>query len=1165
MSAIEESENGLDINSFFETFFQEASEGKHPVDQTLERIKMRQRLFGEHFASTESFEKYVAAHPRHSVIRRRIESTVLPFPDLDRIGSENQIENLSQQSILEQYRSLVSVGYADAGDVFPEFPRIADLRALRDLLKKFPEEAELIEAEAIFSKRRFAKRWYQMTGEQWTVNNSPSLSLLTSLIAPVPANTVWTEEDCTQEARRMGHIRTAIQAPDQPDNPTALSSEPTCIFDIHDRAHEHFVNRGREHGYALDDWLKAERELAERCESRAVDETVTSVSACSIEEIYRLAGAKLLRQPSKDDDRYTFPQAQGKEGREGFGWGEVIFYDYAVMIPILERDSNLPARSLRAAKLNARFALAVFKFLDDQKLISALGGDDNVAEFKGLLERVIAQKDGDSSNFRELRREAQEMAAVCRSISRQRMLFQPPQRPDIASLITNLETALKPFVPENLKNPERELPRDGHPNSTERIESDPNSQIRIGGVKAPVLEIIDTDSVGKYPYDEVWKGGGGTGRDPRDYFVEERRDLGADREDRPEGWFGLPNTKANSMEGDFQASYGTEIRHKALRRYIQYLGDTFYKRLVALRDSAGALLGNINSINESTDVLADFTRFAEGIINEALLALARLFDGIAETLPQPSRIEQGGQKRLALMLTYRQFWCPQRYVAGKLVGYKSLLPNQRETVKRRTFVKTTREMSTVEEFAAAREEDYTQSSKETAELVKESTQQFNFSISTSGKFNILIAGGDIQTTTSGNFSNTSRATHNRIAEATMKSSVRYNEKREVKIRQLTEIEDTQEVTTEIQNLNREITANYFYYQLFREYKVMTELAEVRPVLLRTRDVPGPAEIDEKFLANYAHILLLELPRQLSVDLQETVGEIEILGRTMVRRRSESDAKAAAYEQFMKTAMPSDAEAQNRWRTELATRESAASDARDAFITAEENYIRARTRIDRVISHVRENLLYYMQRIWHASPTVDQDKLLQGEKFNNEYLDQQTLGFSRLGYYGNEEIFEYTGDSPEALIALAEFVIPGRQVIKDHTTQTIGTHPLARRLKKFHCIKEGVDLLNWIESQVFVRDPAQDDALDNCRLVQMAQDALLVETMPGEVPLLEGFQMAHRVLDVQRACLENLHLKARIEDRPWKERGEDSYKVYRREGEGDELNVQVGKTDETGKT
>src|SRR5262249_49647022 len=81
---------------------------------------------------------------------------------------------------------------------------------------------------------------------------------------------------------------------------------------------------------------------------------------------------------------------------------------------------------------------------------------------------------------------------------------------------------------------------------------------------------------------------------------------------------------------------------------------------------------------------------------------------------------------------------------------------------------------------------------------------------------------------------------------------------------------------------------------------------------------------------------------------------------------------------------------------------------------------------------------------------------------------------------------------------------------------------------------------------------------NSRRIQVAQDALVVEALPGQVPLLEGFQMAHRMLDVQKVCLENQHLNERIKGRPWEREGQDSYNVVRREGEGGSVNVQIGK-------
>jgi hypothetical protein len=99
------------------------------------------------------------------------------------------------------------------------------------------------------------------------------------------------------------------------------------------------------------------------------------------------------------------------------------------------------------------------------------------------------------------------------------------------------------------------------------------------------------------------------------------------------------------------------------------------------------------------------------------------------------------------------------------------------------------------------------------------------------------------------------------------------------------------------------------------------------------------------------------------------------------------------------------------------------------------------------------------------------------------------------------------------------------------------------------------LINQIESFAFVTDPVNPEEVLSSRTIQVAQDALVVETMPGQVPLLEGFQMAHRMLDVQKSCLENVHLAERMVDRPWKERGDDDYEVTRYETSGS-----VGKTD-----
>lgn len=48
------------------------------------------------------------------------------------------------------------------------------------------------------------------------------------------------------------------------DRPQVSSSATVRHEDIERRAYERFVQRGREDGHDLDDWLEAERELSRR-------------------------------------------------------------------------------------------------------------------------------------------------------------------------------------------------------------------------------------------------------------------------------------------------------------------------------------------------------------------------------------------------------------------------------------------------------------------------------------------------------------------------------------------------------------------------------------------------------------------------------------------------------------------------------------------------------------------------------------------------------------------------------------------------------------------------------------------------------------------------------------------------------------------------------------
>jgi hypothetical protein len=594
-------------------------------------------------------------------------------------------------------------------------------------------------------------------------------------------------------------------------------------------------------------------------------------------------------------------------------------------------------------------------------------------------------------------------------------------------------------------------------------------------------------------------------------------------------------------------SIDPEAMIRDLGPYLEYLGGDFLARITQLISVAQeATQALVNVAQPGSAFRESFKNLAAEVIYSAIFALVSILEGIASTLTLLPRERGAGSKRLAMLVVYRQHWFPAGYVQGKLVGYKNLAPNQSEKVLRRTFVKSTRETTTVEEFASTRAQEFSQSQKETAEFVREMATKYNLSVTASAGFDILIASVDVQTQQGFELSTNSRATQSRLSEATMKSTVNYNEKREVKVREQIETEDVVEVTTAIENRNQEITANYFYYQLLRRYVVRTELHDLRPVLLRARSLPDLAEVDAHFLSQHAHLLIPALPPQIASDLQETVGSYDALSRAYIRHRAETNQRQLDLETGRLEPVPADPEQQRQRIARIDALARIAADARANMYQAEGEYLTARSRLDRVIVHVRTNLCYYMQFIWSGSPSVDHDRLLAEETFGGVPLPYLTRGLMRHGFFSNEEIFDFDGLSYALIDLLARNLRSGEEFLGRHRDHLDASSTFAL-LSARHSSGQPDDLIERIRDQLFVRDPAGPNLVLDERTVQLAQDALVVETIPGQVPLLEGFKMAHRMLDLQGKCLENTHLRERIADRPWQDTGEDSYRVYRREG------------------
>ncbi|AFY29724.1 hypothetical protein [Cyanobium gracile] len=828
----------------------------------------------------------------------------------------------------------------------------------------------------------------------------------------------------------------------------------------------------------------------------AAGEAAVSTGQCDIEHIYALAGAQPPRQLQAGEPRYTFP------GR--LNTNEDIYYDYAVVVPVdecgpFQEERTDTVRDVEAARVLSGKALQVIHFLTQMQLADALGMRDPahraqlvIGDVELLIRDIMFLSTAENAiQIGQMQLRIRQMSGLLRAIAQTEILLAPLQLPDLDNLRVRLQAAIN-AMPATRVRPD------------ERINDTHDGSPTVNYLEFPGPPQRWTGEVRSFEYNWITS--------PPGFSIDDE----------------------------------AMVRH--LGPYLEYLGGDFLNQLNALLAVANEATQALIKVAQPGNAFREnFKDLAAELVYSAIFALSDLLDTIASTLTALPRERAEGSKRLAMLVVYRQHWFPAGYVQGKLVGYKNLAPNQSEKVLRRTFVKTTRETSTVEEFASTRSQEYSQTQKETAEFVREMSAKYNLSVTASASFDILVASVDVQTQTGFELATNSRATQSLLAEAALKTSVNYNEKREVKVREQIETEDVVEVTTAIENRNQEITANYFYYQLLRSYSVRTELYDLRPVVLRARTLPKPAAVDAKFLSEHAHLLIPALPAQLAADLQATVGTNDALSRTLIRRRAEANQRRLDLETARQEPVPTDAEQarQRAARLEAAARQAA--DARTKMYEAESEYLTAQSRLTRVIAHVRNNLCHYMQFIWGGSPSVDHHRVLAEETFGGVPLPYLTRGLMRHGFFGNEEMFEFDGTSYALIDLLTRNLRSGEEFLGRWRGQLDASPTYELLATKFHT-GPAASLRARIQDHVFVRDPADSTVVLDERSVQLAQDALVVETIPGQVSLLEGFKLAHRVLDVQGKCLENAHLRERIADRPWQGQGEDSYRVYRREGQ-----------------
>jgi hypothetical protein len=1064
-------------------------------------------------SSDDKFADYIKAHPRRdrivSSIRRELRMRHTT------VGGERAVDpaKMKDDDLLQTFRQAATKAYYQVPElpaVNPPTLTVDDLLCLCERwtsrLKDTQREAKLtdeqllvmtallrgLEEAAVFVEAT----WRELTGTPYSFNAQPDLGTLTSRIAGLPVYLNWDYKSYKSEHSLMQRqVDPSINqtSGDGKENDSHLS-----------RSESEAETPGGPCISGGCEGLEVEGESVDsesRKEAARGNNSVDPLIRCSFQKVKELASNFPEAPTGPDDPMYTFPHKLGKR--------EDIFYDYSVILPVKEVLMGKPQDDFKRTRYRAAIividkAKAVLTHLRQTHLDVLLGQSvaaslhDDLHRIQNRLEAGYMTGTLNDASIGEFRETMREWSGIMRLLARTEMFLIESGAGSVTENLTELEEALRNApVPSTIKS------------------SVPVYDPSTAPLKEDLLRLTD-DSGGHAPL--------------------------------PVDDIAIPGAALLPFPARLQ-TYLLRPSTNAAGAYLRYLGGTFYEAYRRLLDASNAVaIGLAGFQGGYEEFRREFARMAGEIVNHAASSLADLLEEVADNLITPPLRPYESRKRLALQLVYRQYWMPAGYVQGKLIGYKTLIPGETQKVTRRTIVKTTTELTTASEFVATRSEDYTTTQRETAEVTKELAKSFNFTTSASGKFDFAIGGVEASTSLGLNLSETSKASHSLLGESVMKGSVAFNEKREVKIREIMEREDVTEVTNQLINENKEITANYFYYQLLRNYRVLTSLQAMRPVLLRARNVPSTAEIDYRFVSKYIHILANILPAQLSIDAQETVDRMQSLSENTIRRRAEMDRAAADYEVFVNEGPPAeDAESKAKWNDQVREKQARVDESRDAYYATKDEYEYAATRINRVCDHVRDNIKYYMQYIWQNTPGIDYDDRIRQEYFQDRLLPEVTRGLSRIGYQGQEEIYEYTGQALRMTQIILSHTLDGAEIAALPDDDPIKS-ALMEYLRHYYGEDDDAILLARMAHHHFLRDPVNPEEVFSKRYVQVAQDAVVVETMPGQVPLLEGFQLAHRILDVQQSCLENLHLAQRIKDRPWmKDSSADGYDVRRYEG------------------
>jgi hypothetical protein len=391
------------------------------------------------------------------------------------------------------------------------------------------------------------------------------------------------------------------------------------------------------------------------------------------------------------------------------------------------------------------------------------------------------------------------------------------------------------------------------------------------------------------------------------------------------------------------------------------------------------------------------------------------------TLFAPNSINFG------LLVTYRQTWKPKDHQVGRLVSTQTLAPKETISVSTRQVVKTAFNQKQIQANQTMRDEESSDTQRDEAEIVARAQTKTNFALTTAGSYDLGPLGEGTYTSSFGRESDiNSQETKRTFRESVRKEAQKYRDERRMELETSTTEETETIQKRDFTNTNDELALTLVFYELQRCFQVFERLHRVIPVILVAQRVPRPEEITEAWILRHDWIVRRFLPddsfrnaltylatraagdrviltelkshmtslrgvvEQLKVDVLALRREAERQYRSLnsyVERRAaieENEHSEGMFASAWEWAAGADEESRDairileegaRERYEKAAREEKDLRSRmeremTALQTATDSYTRAyaeesnqRVQINRLIEHLKSNILHYMHGIW----------------------------------------------------------------------------------------------------------------------------------------------------------------------------------------------------------